>query len=819
MSGATRTRLTAAELHARAVDLGNRREYVRAKALLRDAEQRTEDPALLARITGTRAFVLAQTGDAEGAVAMCLAALRAPGLPADARAILAGQLGVLATHRGDLSDANRWLTRAIDALADDPVARAHAHMNRSVVAMQGGNLSAALADLHAAEETYADHGRAIYAARARHNRGYVTMLSGDLVGALAHMEAARPALAADSPMSAAISDTDRAEVLREAGLSSEAEELLAETARQFGARRMATARAEAEFALARSLLAHAPERAAQVAAASFRRFRAAGSAAWAARADALRLRARLRAKGPAPSDAAVRAAIDRLRGHRYAAEATMLELTWAIRAAAAGRPPRGRLPTRPSAGLELQLLLHEARATRSFARGDLRAARAHAAAGVYALSEWQQSFGAFDVHASLIVHGQGVLIAGLSAALAYGDPSTVLEWSENARIMSQHVVPLRPPPDPELAEMLASLRARRAELPEREWAHDEAITDLRRRLRERQWNAAGVVTSRRHASRDDVRTALGADTAAIVFVYDRRSLAVLVLTDTDEGVVHLDRETVARLLPGLRADLEAAADIAPSSLARAVHASLRSRLSQASDLLLTPVMSTIGGRPKVVITAPGLLGGMPWTLLPGLAERSVTLPRSLSHWVASRGTSDPSARVGVAVGPGTARGKEESAAVASAWSSARILADEGATVDAVTSLAGEVDVLHVIAHGRHSGASPLFSALDLHDGALFGYDLDRLTSVPPTVILSACEVGRVSLSAGEETIGMARAWLHAGARSVIATPVAVADADACALLPTLHAGLAAGHAPSVALSAAAKHTGVRAPFQVYGSGF
>ena len=50
---------------------------------------------------------------------------------------------------------------------------------------------------------------------------------------------------------------------------------------------------------------------------------------------------------------------------------------------------------------------------------------------------------------------------------------------------------------------------------------------------------------------------------------------------------------------------------------------------------------------------------------------------------------------------------------------------------------------------------------------------------PSTVVLSACELGRVSVRSGEEAIGMSAAWLHAGARTVLSSPVLIADDVAC----------------------------------------
>jgi CHAT domain-containing protein len=174
-------------------------------------------------------------------------------------------------------------------------------------------------------------------------------------------------------------------------------------------------------------------------------------------------------------------------------------------------------------------------------------------------------------------------------------------------------------------------------------------------------------------------------------------------------------------------------------------------------------------------------------------------------------------RAGFAIGPRVARAHEEVEVAAAAWQDSTVL--QHPTVDEVTALAGGVDVLHIAAHGRHSSDTPMFSGLELGDGPLFGYDIDRMRTVPSTVVLSACEAGRSSVRWGEEAVGMTRSWLHAGSRCVIAAPVVVADDAACELLGAMHEGLADGQAPSVALASASERTGIIAPFQAHGSGF
>ena len=89
-------------------------------------------------------------------------------------------------------------------------------------------------------------------------------------------------------------------------------------------------------------------------------------------------------------------------------------------------------------------------------------------------------------------------------------------------------------------------------------------------------------------------------------------------------------------------------------------------------------------------------------------------------------------------------------------------------------------------------------------------------------MLSACELGRATVRAGEETLGMTAAWQHAGARTVIASPVRVNDDTACEVLACHHEGLARGDRPAVALAAAAASLppgSAPAPLLCFGAGW
>ncbi|HWI31217.1 MAG TPA: CHAT domain-containing protein [Microbacterium sp.] len=827
--------LSAQRLYDRAVDHGNAGRNAAARRDLHAALERTDDADLRARITGTLAYIESRTGNPERAEELCREGLADPRVAESTRAILYGQLGVLALMRGQALEARELLTRALEGI-DDPAGSSRMRINRSVAAMQLGDFAAARVDLEAAVGTFERLGDPVEQAKSLHNLGYVELLTGDLVRALGHMAAARPALEKLSPVAAAQCDVDRADVLRDAGLTTEAERILDRVARTFGAHGMRQARGEAELSLARSLLAHDPAGAARVARGAARRFRALGSETWAIRADGVQTRAELVpsaygrrgeqtvvSRRP-PSPERVESVAAALAHERLDAEAAAVRLAGALRfadrdsTAAPVRVPR-------SAPVATQLLAHEVRARRAALRGAGADVRRHCARGLDELMRRQESFGSLDLQTSTRVHSLGLMLEGLASAVRSRKPEVLFEWSERARHLSQEVIPLRPPPDPGLANDLAELRMLRAENPSGDWLSDPRAAALRDRVRQRQWSETGSAAVQQRVSLEQFRGHLDGDTALLSFVFSGDSLSCLVVSRGRAAIVDVGRwSSVRESLDGLRADLDISASVRSGPMATIVQRALGERLTRLSLVLLNEPLRAAGDVRRVILTVPGVLNGIPWAMLPAMRGRAFTVAVSATRWASLRPSADAVAAdgartAGFAVGPRVARADEEVSTAASAWPAATALRGDDATVSAVTDLASTVDVLHVASHGRHAVDNPMFSGLELADGTLFGYDIDLMPRVPDTVVLSACEVGRSSVRWGEEAIGMTRTWLHAGSRVVIAAPVVVADDIACELLGALHSGLVEGLTPSEALAVASDSTGLVAPFQAHGAGF
>jgi CHAT domain-containing protein/Tfp pilus assembly protein PilF len=90
----------------------------------------------------------------------------------------------------------------------------------------------------------------------------------------------------------------------------------------------------------------------------------------------------------------------------------------------------------------------------------------------------------------------------------------------------------------------------------------------------------------------------------------------------------------------------------------------------------------------------------------------------------------------------------------------------------------------------------------VNDGFLRLDEVTRLQLNADLVVLSACETGKGKLYAGEGVTGLARAFLYAGSRGVVASLWAVDDRETATFMAHLYGGLKDGKAAADALRAA-----------------
>jgi CHAT domain-containing protein len=152
---------------------------------------------------------------------------------------------------------------------------------------------------------------------------------------------------------------------------------------------------------------------------------------------------------------------------------------------------------------------------------------------------------------------------------------------------------------------------------------------------------------------------------------------------------------------------------------------------------------------------------------------------------------------------------------------ATALTGAAATVQNVSQALDGADSAHVAAHGRFRDDNPQFCSLELADGALTVYDLERLKRAPRRLVLSSCESGLSTVHAGDELMGFTAAVFALGTATVIAAVVPVPDEATAGLMLELDARLTRGVAPAHALTEARRATETHhagAAFVCFGAG-
>lgn len=161
----------------------------------------------------------------------------------------------------------------------------------------------------------------------------------------------------------------------------------------------------------------------------------------------------------------------------------------------------------------------------------------------------------------------------------------------------------------------------------------------------------------------------------------------------------------------------------------------------------------------------------------------------------------------------------EARTVAGCFSEAELRAGESATVTALRRGAPERGSLHLACHGLFRADNPMFSSLKLQDGWLMAADAMDLDLAGALVVLSACESGRSEVIGGDEVLGLVRAFLGAGAATLVVSQWLVQDETTAALMEGWYGRLDDGMERSTALRAAQLEIKERHPHPYYWAPF
>ncbi|HEY2672809.1 MAG TPA: CHAT domain-containing protein [Rugosimonospora sp.] len=771
------------------------------------------------------------------------------------RGVLVQQRALMLLRTGRFTDALAGFDEAIPLLGGDRhvAVLCTTLLNRAALHLHAGRVRAARDDLASCERLAQRGDLPLVAAKALHNAGYCDLLRGDLPRALDAFGAAEPLFQRYGPGFLPMLTAARARALLSAGRAGAAGRRLAEAIAEFARHRLSQELAEAELLRAQAALDYGDHAAAaEEARRAERRFRRRGNDAWVGMAALTRLRAQLpvsRAPGGL-ADRAV-ALAGRLREMGLARDAEMADLLGVRALVAAGRVERARglldgIPRgHPPASLELLLTRRIVRAELAAAQGRRGTALAEIRRGLAVLQDRRSRLGSRDLQVGITALGRELAEAGFEAVVDAGPPAAIFDWSERARAQAFQVPPVRPPADPVLAEALAELRQvretmRTAELERRRvpGARTRA-TELERTIQERVRRVAGPGQTVPVAGLADIAAELTATDRVMISFFTRRGrLYALVLDGAAVRLIPLGgHATVEDTVARLRYDLDALTGRRlPAVLEAAIRGSVAHHLEVLTRELIAGLRAEVAGRELVIIPTMAL-SSLPWGLLPDLRGRPVTVSASASAWLRARRRTAPARQPGPAVpaagsapdpraepvppllvaGPALDRADVEIGEIAKVYPGSRALTGAEATVAATLAGLDGAPIAHLAAHGHHEHENVLFSRLDLADGPLMAYDIQRLAAAPASVTLSACDVGRTVVTAGDEILGFTAALLYAGTASVVSSVARVTHHAAAEVMTGYHRALADGDQPARAL-AAASQADPFAPFVCFGAG-
>jgi CHAT domain-containing protein len=759
-------------------------------------------------------------------------------LPPERRGLLLYQRGLLLMRNGQDSLALQQYDAAITILREqsDPEDLARALLNRGNVHLNAARVGMARADFLRCIAVASRCGFTRILPMARHNLAYIDYLSGDIPAALrGYREVAREYAASRAGMLPVLA-VDRARALTAAGLFREADRELADASARFQLQRLGQDYAEAQLARAEAaLLGGEPTAARDWARLAGRRFSHRHNMRWASLASLIALRAEFAAGGKSIRLAGkARALAATLRDEgmeedaRVAAFVAVRALVTAGRLGVARRELEESGSPRRRDRLDTRLLWRLVSAELAAADGQQSRAARHRIAGLRELEHYRSRLGCLDLQTGATVHGRDLATSGLSAALATGSPSHVYRWSERVRAQALLLPPVQPPPDQEAAAALEELRQVRAALREAElagrrshWLQSRSDA-LQRTIREHSWSATGPGTSAELMPLNEIKAELGS-AAMVAYLRDGPDLHALVVLDGAEKLIKLGSYTHAvESVLRLRADLDACAGRAmPRRLAEAVTTAARRDATTLAAAVLDPLLHLLGQR-DLVIVPTGVLVTLPWGVLAACATRPVTVAPSATVWHTARQRLHAYTQVTampplLVAGPRNERGDAEVRAIAELYPQATVLTGAQATASATLAGLDGRRIGHLATHGRHEQDNALFSSLELADGPLMGYDLQRLGVTPAQIILSSCDLGLSDVRLGDEMLGMTSSLLSTGSCTVVASVSRVGDETAMQIMTAYHQGLTKGQSPATALAAASSPDQL-AGFVCFGAG-
>jgi CHAT domain-containing protein len=289
--------------------------------------------------------------------------------------------------------------------------------------------------------------------------------------------------------------------------------------------------------------------------------------------------------------------------------------------------------------------------------------------------------------------------------------------------------------------------------------------------------------SRQPLTLPEVQGLLDPETTLLEYFLAKNNVMIWVLTQASVGEVevHLPADSLRSLVEGFRETIQwrGSTDYLSIVLHRA---------------LIEPVINQMATE-KLVIVPHGILHYLPFQALRDQAgtylfERyqisyspSASVLKFLPHI-----QSDKINRVLALGNPASDReeytsiefSKNEVERIGKVFPNSEIYQDSLASESVLRKRAGECDIIHLACHAELNSSYPMYSGLVLApgggcDGELNVHEIFSLVLHAQLVVLSGCQTGLGQLTTGDELVGLSRAFICAGAQSLLSSLWAVND--------------------------------------------
>lgn len=314
----------------------------------------------------------------------------------------------------------------------------------------------------------------------------------------------------------------------------------------------------------------------------------------------------------------------------------------------------------------------------------------------------------------------------------------------------------------------------------------------------------------------EVERELPADRALIEYIVGSRQIAIFVLR----------HDGLHAMLKPLRAvDLESKITLLRDLIRRPNSTDWQRPAQSLRTLLLDPIEKAdwLHGASEITIVPHGFLHYLPFAalvrpthtgerfLIEDYVVSYLPMAGALTNTLPQQSSGERLAALAPSVSNLQFTVGEVRAVAAAFGTRATVMVGPKATETWFKHTAGDYDVIHFATHGFFNKANPLFSGVQLepdaeNDGRLEVYEILGLHLRAQLVTLSACEtaLGRgyfTEIPAGDEFVGLTRAFLSAGASTVVASLWEVNDSSTAWLMRSFYRKVSLG-SPSLSLAVA-----------------